>query len=74
MIAIGVDESVGFWAGITLGRFVLTHLAPKFGEVKFVYGLGAGIIVFQLLAWLVPNVIGDAGMYASTKSTGIQLD
>lgn len=51
----------GFWAGITLGRFLLTHLAAPVGEKRFVYALGVGVIVFQLLSWLVPNVIGDAG-------------
>lgn len=56
------DLVTGFWAGITLGRFILTHLAPRVGEVRFVYGLGLGVIIFQLLAWFVPNVVGDAGM------------
>lgn len=50
----------GFWAGITLGRFILSHLAPRVGEKLFVYVLIAGAIAFQLLTWLIPNVIGDA--------------
>lgn len=50
----------GFWGGITLGRFTLSHVARRIGEKRFVYILGAGAIAFQLLVWLVPNVIGDA--------------
>ncbi|KUI68381.1 Bypass of stop codon protein 6 [Cytospora mali] len=50
----------GFWAGITLGRFVLSIPAHKIGEKVFVYGVVVGAAVFELLVWLVPNVIGDA--------------
>lgn len=52
--------TAGFWAGITLGRFVLTHVAHRVGERSFVIGMTAGAMAFQLLVWLVPNVIGDA--------------
>ncbi|KAF2423657.1 MFS general substrate transporter [Tothia fuscella] len=52
--------SAGFWAGITVGRFTLGHLATRIGEKRFVYGLGLGAIIFQLLVWLIPNVIGEA--------------
>ena len=51
----------GFWAGITLGRFILTHFAHGVGEKWFVVGLSVGSVVFQLLAWLVPNIIGSSG-------------
>jgi len=50
----------GFWAGITLGRFLLSHPCHKFGEKKAVVLLIAGATCFQLLVWLVPNVIGEA--------------
>lgn len=50
----------GFWAGITLGRFVLTPFAHKIGEKASVFGLVIGAAAFQLLVWLVPNVIGNA--------------
>ncbi|QIW99102.1 hypothetical protein AMS68_004620 [Peltaster fructicola] len=50
----------GFWAGITVGRFVLTHVAHRVGEKTFVFGLGIASIVFQTIAWLVPSIIGDA--------------
>lgn len=52
--------TAGFWAGITLGRFLLSAPAHRIGEKKFVYGVVAGAAVFELLVWLVPNVIGDA--------------
>ncbi|KAH0569224.1 hypothetical protein GP486_000041 [Trichoglossum hirsutum] len=52
--------TAGFWAGITIGRFVLTHAAHRVGEKLFVALMVVGAIVFELLVWLVPNVIGDA--------------
>lgn len=52
--------TAGFWAGITIGRFVLTHAAPRIGEKNYVIGLTLGTMVLQLLAWLIPNVIGNA--------------
>ena len=50
----------GFWAGITLGRFLLSAPAHRVGEKVFVYGVVIGAAVFQALVWSVPNVIGDA--------------
>jgi fucose permease len=50
----------GFWAGITVGRFVLTHFAQKIGEKVAVMVLIIGAAVCQLLVWLVPNIIGNA--------------
>lgn len=47
-------------AGITIGRFVLTHAAPRIGEKNYVIGLTLGTMVLQLLAWLTPNIIGNA--------------
>ncbi|KAK3943346.1 putative mfs efflux protein [Diplogelasinospora grovesii] len=52
--------TAGFWAGITLGRFLLSSPAHRIGEKKFVYWVVAGAAVFELLVWLVPNVVGDA--------------
>ena len=46
----------GFWGGITLGRFVLTYPARRIGEKRYVFGLGVGVIVLQILAWFIPNV------------------
>lgn len=53
----------GFWGGITLGRFFLSHFAPMFpwGKEKgFVYLAVVLAAVFQGLVWGVPNVVGDA--------------
>ncbi|KAI1379364.1 MFS general substrate transporter [Hypoxylon crocopeplum] len=50
----------GFWAGITLGRFALSPIGAKVGEKLFVYILVVGAAIFQLLVWLVPNIIGEA--------------
>ena len=52
--------TAGFWAGITIGRFLLVQPATKIGERKAVYAFTLGAGVFQLLVWLVPNVIGNA--------------
>jgi fucose permease len=57
--AVGYVTS-GFWGGITLGRFLLSHPAHKIGEKLFVYGMVLGAAVLELLVWQVPNVIGDA--------------
>jgi len=38
----------------------LTHLAPSIGERKFVTILIFGCMGLQLMAWLIPNVIGNA--------------
>lgn len=52
--------TAGFWGGITLGRFLLSHPAHKIGEKGFVYAMILGAAVFELLVWLVPNIIGEA--------------
>ncbi|KAJ5227015.1 uncharacterized protein N7469_007021 [Penicillium citrinum] len=52
--------SAGFWAGITVGRFVLTHPAAKLGEKIAVVLMIIGAVIFQLMTWLIPNVIGEA--------------
>ncbi|KAI8961698.1 MFS general substrate transporter [Daldinia sp. FL1419] len=50
----------GFWAGITLGRFALSPVGSKIGEKLFVYIIVVGAAIFQLLVWLIPNIIGEA--------------
>lgn len=52
--------TAGFWGGITLGRFVLVQPAHRLGEKYFVSAAVALSVVFQLLVWFVPNIIGDA--------------
>ncbi|KAL8967577.1 MAG: hypothetical protein Q9183_002854 [Haloplaca sp. 2 TL-2023] len=51
--------TAGFWAGITIGRFVLSHPAHKLGAKRAVVGLIVGAALFQLLVWFVPNVVGE---------------
>ena len=38
----------------------MTHAAPKIGEKNFVVILTLGTVGLQLLAWLTPNLIGNA--------------
>ncbi|MCJ1409241.1 hypothetical protein MMC19_003319 [Ptychographa xylographoides] len=52
--------TAGFWAGITLGRFTLSHPCHRLGEKISVFILVAGATGFELLVWLVPNIIGEA--------------
>ncbi|KMU78812.1 hypothetical protein CISG_01852 [Coccidioides immitis RMSCC 3703] len=42
------------------GRFLLSHPAQKLGRKVSTAGLIAGSAFFQLLVWLVPNIVGDA--------------
>ncbi|KAF9773146.1 hypothetical protein IL306_009052 [Fusarium sp. DS 682] len=51
--------TAGFWAGITIGRFLLSAPAQQIGEKTLVYGLIIGALAFQLLVWLVPNIVGN---------------
>ena len=50
----------GFWGGITLGRFVLSHLAHRLGERVAVIVLVVGAALLQLVVWFVPDIIGEA--------------
>ncbi|MCJ1482142.1 hypothetical protein MMC06_002304 [Schaereria dolodes] len=52
--------TAGFWAGITLGRFLLSHPCHKIGEKRSVLGLIVGAACFQILVWFLPNIIGEA--------------
>jgi fucose permease len=52
--------TAGFWGGITVGRFALSHTIGKLGEKRSLFVLVIGAIVFELLVWLIPNVIGNA--------------
>lgn len=52
--------TAGFWAGVTLGRFVLAQPCHKIGEKTAVFGLVIGAACCQLLVWLVPSFIGEA--------------
>ncbi|KOC07302.1 bypass of stop codon protein [Aspergillus flavus AF70] len=52
--------SAGFWAGITLGQFLIVYPAHRIGEKIVVGLLVVGAICFQLMTWLIPNIIGEA--------------
>lgn len=52
--------TAGFWAGITIGRFLLSHPAHRIGEKRSVAALTIGAIAFQILVWRIPNVVGEA--------------
>ncbi|KAL4971996.1 major facilitator superfamily domain-containing protein [Aspergillus desertorum] len=52
--------SAGFWAGITLGRFLLVYPSHRIGNKLAVTLMLTGSIAFQLLTWLVPNIVGEA--------------
>ncbi|CEJ58583.1 hypothetical protein PMG11_07235 [Penicillium brasilianum] len=52
--------SAGFWAGITVGRFLLGYPAAKLGHKIAVVIMVAGAVAFQLMTWLIPNVVGEA--------------
>ncbi|KAL3430534.1 hypothetical protein BDV09DRAFT_178363 [Aspergillus tetrazonus] len=51
--------SAGFWAGITPGRILLVYPAHRIGEKMAVFIMALGGVGFQLLTWLVPNIIGE---------------
>jgi fucose permease len=53
--------TAGFWAGITIGRLLLTPLAAKWGERWFVVVMVALAAAFEGLTWGIPNIVGDAG-------------
>ena len=48
----------GFWGGITVGRFLLSHPAHRVGEKLAVTILTLGAAVLQVVVWLVPDIIG----------------
>ena len=52
--------TAGFWGGITLGRFLLSHPAQKLGRKTAVLIFVVGSAAFQFLVWFVPNIVGDA--------------
>lgn len=50
----------GFWGGITLGRFVLSHLTQRLSERIAVTTLIIGSALLQIAVWFVPDIIGEA--------------
>lgn len=63
--------SSGYWAGITLGRFLLTaYLSKQFGVRRSIMVLSIFIMIFDILTWLIPNTAGSA-VFASLIGLGI---
>lgn len=57
--------SSGFWAGVTVGRFLLTTiLINKLGSRRSILILIALIVPFDILTWLIPETIA-AAVFAS---------
>lgn len=57
--------SSGFWAGVTVGRFLLTGPLIKYmGNRRSVLVLALVIMLFDVLTWLVPEKIA-AALFAS---------
>ncbi|KAJ8098282.1 major facilitator superfamily domain-containing protein [Lipomyces tetrasporus] len=58
--AVGYVAS-GFWAGITIGRFVLNQFLTKLLSPRLVIYILLGVAAsFELITWLVPNIVGGA--------------
>jgi fucose permease len=51
-----------YWFGLTLGRFVLSPLATRFGLTKIglSYGCLYGVVLATVLTWLAPSAIAAA--------------
>ncbi|KAL2870037.1 putative MFS transporter [Aspergillus lucknowensis] len=61
----GDPEKVGyvasmFWSGFTLGRIGLAEVTHRFGERRMVFVYIALALAFQLMFWLIPNIIANA--------------
>ncbi|KAK4464513.1 bypass of stop codon protein 6 [Cladorrhinum samala] len=56
--------TAGYWAGIAIGRFLLTPLGERFGEKRFVYFVVALCAAFQIVVWFVRNPIADSVVFA----------
>ncbi|KAK7204433.1 major facilitator superfamily domain-containing protein [Myxozyma melibiosi] len=53
--------SAGYWAGIAIGRLVLNQVLSKILKPRTaIYVLLGLVIAFDLMAWLIPNIIGGA--------------
>ena len=52
--------TVGYWAGATIGRFAVPPFAKRYGESRLIYTSMAGLIGFQFLLWVFPNIVFEA--------------
>jgi fucose permease len=48
------------WGGIFVGRIVLAEPTHRYGERRMTFAYCVLILVFQLVFWLVPNLISSA--------------
>jgi fucose permease len=57
---VGSAVATGYWGGMTIGRLFLSLVTVRLGEfwAMFLY-LGVAI-AFELLFWLVPNLVMSA--------------
>lgn len=56
----GGASATGFWGGMTVGRLFLSFLTSRIGENKsMMLYLGLSVI-FELIFWLVPNLVASA--------------
>ncbi|KAH8800311.1 MFS transporter-like protein [Xylogone sp. PMI_703] len=56
----GGATSTGFWGGMTVGRLCLSFVTARVGEFKSVLLYLGLAIIFELIFWLVPNLIVGA--------------
>ena len=54
------NVTAGFWAGITVGRLLLSPLAQRTGEKSFTYFLLVGSVAFEVAVWKWQSIIGDS--------------
>ncbi|KAL4982664.1 hypothetical protein BDW68DRAFT_195032 [Aspergillus falconensis] len=52
--------SARLWAGITLGRFLLVYHSRRMGKKLAVALMIVCSVAFQLVTWLVPNIVSEA--------------
>ncbi|KAL4977737.1 major facilitator superfamily domain-containing protein [Aspergillus desertorum] len=61
----GDPEKVGyvasiFWCGFTFGRVALADVTHRFGERRMVFAYITLALAFQLMFWLIPNILVNA--------------
>jgi fucose permease len=58
----------GYWLGLTLGRFILNHIAGRLrlGLSGLMYTCMGGIVLGILMIWLIPGVVASAVAFCLT--------
>lgn len=58
----------GYWLGLTLGRFILNHIAGRLrlGLSGLMYACMGGIVLGILMIWLIPGVVASAVAFCLT--------